>query len=352
MLTPDAAFITAIKSGNVKVAELYEVLLSNGTTYYFTTHDTDITWGDPDALYHAIPLKRESIQMNLNLEIDTVKITLQNISGDLYNAVQLNVLDAAQITIKRILWNESGNYSSGMEITMFVGTADVTFNRKTLVLSCRSILDSLNVVVPRGLYQEPCIYSLFDTGCALNQSGFKISNVTVGASSNRYTVLGTTATLYKIDFDGGDSSNPISIGDALTGDIAGVGTCTGIVYSTSTTGFIFYTMSVQFVDDEVITGGGNDVTVNGTPAEDTTFYEMGEIKLTSGDNEGQRRMIRVQSGGTFTTLVPFPNAIDAGVSYDVYPGCDKTSNVCQGRFANAINFMGFLYIPQIQETVM
>lgn len=351
-LAPDAAFIKAIKSGNVKVAEIYDILLSNGFTYHYTTHDTDITWGSPDALYQAIPIKRGAIGMNINLEIDTVKLTLQNISGELYEAAQLNVLDAAQVTIKRIIWTESGSYSAGMEITAFIGTADVSFNRRDLVLSCRSILDSLNIIVPRGLYQEPCIYSLFDVGCALAQADFILVGVTSGASPDRYTVLGTNAIIYKVPFDAGDSDNPVEVGDSLVGDVTGSGTCTGITYLTSTTGFIYYVIGAQFIDDEEITGGGNTVVVDGTPAEFTAFYEMGEIKITSGDNEGQRRMIRVESGGTFVTLVPFPNDILGGVSYEVYPGCDKTSAICRDIFNNSQNFLGFIYIPQIQETIM
>lgn len=354
MLAPDAAFIAAVKTGNVKIAEIYDVLLSSGFHHYFTSHDQDITWGDPDALYQAVPITRNNIGMNINLEIDTVEITLANISGELYSYAQLNVLDAVQITIKRIIWSESGSYASGMEVTMFVGIADVEFNRQELKLKCRSILDSLNITVPKGLYQEPCIHSLFDEGCALTQSDFAKSGTTSDASSDQYTVIdATSGTAYFVAFDAGDEDLPIDIGDALTGDIAGVATCIGISYLTSSTGVIYYSsMSVQFVDDEIITGGGNTVVVNGTPAETTAIYEMGEIKFTDGPNEGQRRMIRIVNAGTFTVLGAFPFPISAGDAYTIYPGCDKTATTCRDVFNNALNFMGFLYIPQIQETIM
>lgn len=353
-LAPDAAFIAAIKAGNVKVAELYEVWLTSGFTHYYTSHDKDIAWGDPDALYQAIPIVRKNIGMNINLEIDTCEITISNISGELYGYAQLNVLDAVRITIKRVLWTESGSYAAGMEIKVFVGTGDIEFNRRELKIKCRSILDSLNIIVPKGLYQEPCIYSLFDAGCALTQSDFAYSGVTSGASSDRFTIIdATNGTAYKVAFDAGDEDLPIEKGDAITGDIAGVAVCVGIAYVTSTTGFIYYAeMSAQFVDDEIITGGGNTVVVNGTPAETTTFYEMGEITFTDGPNEGFRRMIRISSGGTFTVLGEFPFAISSGDAYTIYPGCDKTGTTCRDTFNNAINFMGFLYIPQIQETIM
>ncbi len=76
--------------------------------------------------------------------------------------------------------------------------------------------------------------------------------------------------IYKVAFDAGDSSNPVEKGDALTGDdtTPGAAICCKIVYSAAATGTIWYSECThQFVDDEVITGGGNTVTVNGTPEE-------------------------------------------------------------------------------------
>ena len=74
--------------------------------------------------------------------------------------------------------------------------------------------------------------------------------------------------VYKVGFDAGDIDNPIDPGDALAGNDAtpGAGLCFKIVYTAAAVGTIWYTECThQFVNDEVITGGGNTVTVNGTP---------------------------------------------------------------------------------------
>jgi SPP1 family predicted phage head-tail adaptor len=74
--------------------------------------------------------------------------------------------------------------------------------------------------------------------------------------------------VWKVAFDGADSSNPIEKGDALTGNdtTPGDALCSKIRYDSAAAGTIWYTeMTHQFVNNEVITGGGNTVTVNGTP---------------------------------------------------------------------------------------
>ena len=81
-----------------------------------------------------------------------------------------------------------------------------------------------------------------------------------------------TNTVYSVTFDAGDESNPIEYGDSLTsGDKTGF--CYSITYSTASTGTIVYLLtddSEQFSDDETITGGGNTIVIDGTPAETTS----------------------------------------------------------------------------------
>ena len=286
MLSPNASFQSAIKAGTLKLAELYEIELSLGVTHYFTTHSENLLWGDPLHTYIALPIERQPISNNINLEMDTVQITLQNISGDLYEQVHLNVLDAAKITIKRINWTDS--YAADLETTLFVGTADVSFDRKTLVLTCKSIFNSLNVLVPRQLYQEPCNHTLFDNNCTLVRASYKYSGTTTQNSANRLVL---TDLNLAVNLDGDD---PL----------------------------------------------------------DVSLYALGEVEITSGDNTGQRRMVRKASTSDITVLTPFSNDILSGVTFNAYPGCDKrVAETCSDVFANHLNFLGFIHIAKIQETL-
>ena len=89
---------------------------------------------------------------------------------------------------------------------------------------------------------------------------------------------------YTVAFDGGDELNPIEVGDNLLGDDAtpGVALCYAIEYTTAATGTITYVnMSHQFVNLEVITGGGNTVAVVGTPAASTDYLAEAETLIAS-----------------------------------------------------------------------
>ena len=286
MLEPNATFQNAIKQNNVKVCEIYDVALTNGNTFYYTTHSKEIVWGSPSRVYFPVPIVREAINKNINLEMNTVQITIDNIIGDLFDQVEKNVLDGVTITIKRILWTDSGSYSSDLELVLFIGTADVEFDRKILVLTCKSILNSLNVQIPRALYQEPCNHTLFDEGCDLTQSDYEVDGETTSAGGNRFSVIDSDAQIFKVAFSGGDTTSQFSVGDAMTGGVAGVGVCIHKNYLTSTTGIIWIgEVSAQFASAEVVSGpaGVSDIILSATPHEDTILYQMGEMKLTSGD---------------------------------------------------------------------
>lgn len=353
MRTVNASVSTAIAAGTVKVCEIYILELASGTTYRYTSHSKDIVWDAGSNTYTSTVIVREPVQYTTNFESDSVRVLLGNISGDLYALVQANVLEAVKITIKRILWDDS--YAADKEVVVFKGWADVEFNRQVLILTCRPLLDLMNVKVPKHTWQEGCNHRLFDISCTLIRTNYAYAGTATGGTT--LTLVDTTrGIVYKIAFDNGDEDNPTEVGQTVTGGTgAGTAVILYIVYLTATTGYVWYVeqSGVQFVDDEVLTDGDTDtIIVNGTPAEDTSFYEMGEIEITGGDNDGQRRPILSNSSNTITVLWPFPSAIVNSDTYNIYPGCDKRAITCKEKFDNNVHFRGFLYIPKIEETIM
>ena len=340
-----AAFQSAIAQGTVRMAELYDVALANGTTYRYTNHGGNITWNAAGDTYTAIPIERRPIQYNTDGAFDECTLDLGIISGDLRAKLKSNILEAAQITIKLIRWDAA--YAADEEIILFVGVPDVGFNASILNVRLLSKNDSMTIVVPRHIYQPGCNHHLFDATCGLTRANYAYAGTATGGTTT--TLIDTNAgTIYKVSFDGGDSGNPVEIGDALVGNdgTPGDGVCVNIVYLTAATGTIWYVENThQFVDDEVITGGGNTVTVNGTPAADTTYYQMGELEMLTGDNAGESRPILSVSGPTRTVFWPFPNAVSAADTYNIYPGCDgRAEETCLAVFNNLSPWRGFPYI--------
>jgi len=214
MLEPNANFIAAIAESQLRIAEIYDFTLISGQVFHYTSHAQNIIWNPGDDVYVAIPLTRTLLRQNINLEVDEVEISLSNVNSDFTAALQNNVLNNIQVTIKRVIWDET--YASDMEITKFIGVGDVTFNRKDLTIDCKSILDSLNIQVPRDVWQEPCNRLLFDEDCTLVEDTFKYEGVV--ATGNNISFTDTVrGPVYKIAFDNGDSSTPIEIGDSISG---------------------------------------------------------------------------------------------------------------------------------------
>ena len=212
MLDVNAAFQSAIGESKLKIAELYDFTLASGEVCRFTSHGQNLIWNAAGDKYTALPIERNAIQNNINLEVDLVDIRLGNISGPLFDLAQKNTLNNIRVTIKRILWDQP--YAADMEITYFIGIGDISFDRKELVISCKTILDSLNIKVPRCTYQEPCVYRLYDDSCALVQSDYGYAGVIATGSRLKFndTVRGTVK---KIAFTLGDEDNPIQTGDDL-----------------------------------------------------------------------------------------------------------------------------------------
>jgi len=272
------AFVDAIRQDTVQICELFEFTLRNSNTYYYCTHDEDLDWGSPSKRYYSAPIQRTVIDSNMNLEVDRASIKLSGITGQLFDIVNKPILDGVYVVIKRALWAEG----TGMEFTVFAGTGNVSFDRNEIDLPITSILNTLNIGCPRNIFQQPCNYSLFDTGCTLNQTDYKSSSTASSDSVNEYTIIDAAFTV---------------------------------------------------------------------PVGDPNKYSLGEVHITSGNNTEERRMIIFAVDGLITLAVPLSYKMEAGDTYDYYPGCDGTPEICRDRFSNEENFYGFVYLPAAEESM-
>jgi len=102
------------------------------------------------------------------------------------------------------------------------------------------------------------------------------------------------------------------------------------------------------------TGGlsvGNTVFSTGAISAGANYYAMGWAVCNTGANAGIGRTLRANSSNSLTTLQPWPNAVAAGDTFTIYPGCDKTQGTCATKFSNVIHFRGQPYVPA-PETVV
>ena len=304
-------------------------------------------------IYFEISFKINNVQNSVTGEVRSCEIEWSEIDKEPYLSVHKQSLTGSKWTIKRILWNT--DYAVGWEIVVFEGYPNIEWDWGGIQLQVTSSFGTMNQTVPRDIYQEPCNRLLFDTHCGLTQSDYAYSGTATGGS--RTTLEDTTAGIvYKVNFDGGDSSNLISRGDEITGQTgSGTAKVVQIVYLTSTSGTLWYVeqSGVQYIDDEEIQDGDtNSIIVSGTPAEDTTFYELGEIEMLTGNNAGQIRPLYSSITNTRTVFWPFVNDVESGDTYKIYPGCNKDVVAsCYAKFNNNLNWRGFAYTPKSEDGV-
>ncbi len=90
-------------------------------------------------------------------------------------------------------------------------------------------------------------------------------------------------------------------------------------------------------------GGGSTVSViaGGIGA----LAAHGSVTFTSGANAGHKRSIVAADGSGFTLAYPLWFLPEAGDSYDLFQGCDKTLTTCTDTYNNRLHFRGFPAIP-------
>jgi hypothetical protein len=75
---------------------------------------------------------------------------------------------------------------------------------------------------------------------------------------------------------------------------------------------------------------------------DDDYFTWGKVKTADGDY----RMITAHVGDTITLQTPFPTtSLATGGNVIAWPGCGKSKAICQAKFNNFVNFLGFPFIP-------
>lgn len=70
----------------------------------------------------------------------------------------------------------------------------------------------------------------------------------------------------------------------------------------------------------------------------------GYLSLGWAESGGYKTMIAHHEGSTLTLRIPIPD-LEAGDSITAYWGCDGKAETCRDKYANILNFLGFIYIP-------
>ena len=75
------------------------------------------------------------------------------------------------------------------------------------------------------------------------------------------------------------------------------------------------------------------------------YFNNGMIYSTSGKNKGQYSSIKSFSNHRVILFKPFTEEVNAGDTFDLLCGCDKTMNTCKNVYSNLVHFRGCPFLP-------
>lgn len=168
------------------LSEIYDITLTTGDVLRFTTLDVDTTW--MGEAYQAIPIKRGTISLHSDLEIDKLDISF-GLIGIIIGTEQYTIAQAVEkgffrnATVKvRII-----DFTSEIDAqrTIFDGFVSdgVSYNLGAITLKCGSILDRLNESFPKLIYSEFCPHVLFGEGCGVASAPWTFANSATASST-------------------------------------------------------------------------------------------------------------------------------------------------------------------------
>ncbi len=271
-------------------ADLYTIALANGDVLRWASTDVDIVM-DGDTFSAAGPIvKRSTWSMANKMEIPTLDMHVLANNDEAFDIGGVNIktlahnlgFDGAYVTLQRIFWPASGPWG------------DTTGGLGSVTL----------FIGPIGSVM------ITSTGVTIKAKG---ANVIFNQKFPRNVYQPACVNTL---FDSACTINRAANTHSAAADV------------TSDTSLI------------VFQGGSAPVSVDS--------LLLGTLTFTSGPNNGASRSIKAVSASPDRVRLSYPLEVapDAGDTFTVTVGCDKTPGVCNARFSNLDNFRGFPYVPQ------
>ena len=158
------------------LAELFEITIGE-TVNRLTSHSNAIIF--QGAAFDSAPISRSAFSFNEQFKAWNVTVQAPMISTMLAYIANSPV-EPARVRIWRAFTSDLTAYR-----LVFNGTVKtVTFEDQTVSATCESLTDILRVKLPKIMYQAHCNHTLFDSGCTLSASAWKVSGVVTVSGSN------------------------------------------------------------------------------------------------------------------------------------------------------------------------
>ena len=123
--------------------------------------------------------------------------------------------------------------------------------------------------------------------------------------------------------------------------------CMNILYDSATCGV----NRANFAVGSAVGAGSNQLLINCGLGQAAGYFSKGSVHFTSGMNNGVVASVQKYAPGQFSLMWPLPFIPQAGDTFIIVPGCDRTISTCQNVFGNYSRYRGTPFIPTPSVTV-
>lgn len=179
--TSSGALVALLNSGApLHRADLYTLTLPTGTVLRWSGFDAPLA-GNGNVWALGPGLKRAGCKWKVGAEVDRLDLTLYtdaarpvSIGGvPLLAYIRAGGLRGARLQLDVAFWGVGATAPVGALLWFSGRVADVTrLDRHQAQLSIHSDLEALTTMVPRAVYQAPCLNTVYDTKCGLVRASF------------------------------------------------------------------------------------------------------------------------------------------------------------------------------------
>ncbi len=343
MKAASAGMQTHIAGNSTTLATCWKVKRRDGTVLGFTDHDRDIAFdlgdGDGSLTYKAATgYTRTAIRGTADLSVDNLEVESFLDSAAISDAdLRAGRYDLAEVRIFVVNW---ADISQGKVDIRRGSLGEVTTRDELYVAELMGLAQKLSQRIGR-VYTPECIVDLGSTACGIVLKPATWQADTVYAVGDRARASAFNARKFIVTVAGtSGSSEP-------TWNLTVGGTT---VDNTVT----WKTEEAWTLEDDVasVTDNATFAAVGITEVADKAdgWFDEGLVTWLTGLNAGTSMEVKTWTKATKTIelFLPMPFAIQAGDTFEIYPGCDKTRSGAEGckvKFANVVNFQGFPDVP-------
>lgn len=179
------------------MVDLYTFKLANGNTYYYSAGQTAVT-ANGHTYVLGPKFERSNFRVTIGVQVDEMVVeaypdTTDTIPPDTAGALTFlqaawkGVFDGATVQLERAFmpsYTAHGVDNYGGTVVLFLGrVGEVEVGRTFISIHVRSLLDILNIQMPRHLFQSQCSFVFGDSMCLFDRSTLAQNVLALGGST-------------------------------------------------------------------------------------------------------------------------------------------------------------------------